>query len=261
MGIKGKAAALPKDKNLKFYNHHEAIIPQTDYDLVQQIRKKRSKENYRGSGNNYLFKGFCVCAECNHNVCGLMLRRSYDKAAYNCAQYVRYGKSGCGNKIISENDLLLSLRMFLSDTRYFYKEYLSGMDCKNKTKDLDTLLDKARKDKTKAEEEYRSFILLKHSELVNNPSKFPEIKTAQYEKTENLMLEKISRTDSMIRTLKTQYKNAGGDGGYMSIMDKIINGGKPDRKLLEHIIEKIYFHKDKSIEIKLKVQIPNCICE
>ncbi len=257
IGIKGRAIRLPEEKHIKFPCHHEAIIPQANFDLVQQIRKERSKQNYRGSRYNYIFKGLCVCTECNHHVGGLMLRRAKDKAAYNCTQYVRYGKRGCSNKIISEHDLLCSLRAFLNDTRYYYEGYLSGLDYKSKAKNFNILLNKARQDKTKAEEEYRSFIQLKNLEFSKCGPEYASIKIAQYNYIENQLLNNIDRSRRMINNLE---KNIDGFDhklrSYMSAMEQFINSNHPARNILAQLIDIIYFHKDKSIEFKLKIEIP-----
>ena len=57
-----RAVKRPKDEQMIFYNTHEPIISQEDWDMVQSIRGGRRKKNSTGEVNK--FSGLLYCADC-----------------------------------------------------------------------------------------------------------------------------------------------------------------------------------------------------
>lgn len=47
--IHGKDCRIPREEQYLFENHHPAIIDETTFSLVQELKEKRSRTNYRGS--------------------------------------------------------------------------------------------------------------------------------------------------------------------------------------------------------------------
>ena len=46
--IHGKDCRIPREEQYLFENHHPAIIDETTFSLVQELKEKRNHTNYRG---------------------------------------------------------------------------------------------------------------------------------------------------------------------------------------------------------------------
>ena len=49
VNIRGRAVKLHKEEQFVFKNHHEAIISKEMFDLAQEIRTKKAKQNTSGT--------------------------------------------------------------------------------------------------------------------------------------------------------------------------------------------------------------------
>ncbi|MCX8130557.1 MAG: recombinase family protein [Clostridia bacterium] len=256
--IRGYVKKLPESEHFTFEDHHEAIISKADWELVQEIRKNRDKNDYKGSAkNDYVFRGFTVCGECNYHAGAYMLKRKVKVPAYNCSQFTRYGTKGCGNKETKEEDLLNQFKAFLMDTRNAYSDYLSSIDFNNKIKDNPKIIKKLQKELERLEQELKVLINQKIQAIVKEADEYKQIVSDTYNKLEDEKKQRILELKNQIMELEKQTSKEAENTvkSAISVMDEIITSDRPSRKLLEMILDKVILHKDRIIEFKLKVDI------
>lgn len=253
--IKGSAKRVPKDRQYRFPNHHEAIIPQEDFEFVQELRHKRDDGKYRAKAYPYIFSGFCVCGECGKRAGGLMLARSTNKPAYNCCEYTRYGRKACTNKCISEADLLLGLQHYLLAVRNQYADIFQTQPAQ-KSHHIEKELPKYKKQLTKYEAEYRSLQKRKNLELSSKGEEYNDIILTQYAILENECLENIKIMKARISEQENQPEAdvEKKEQTYFDRMGEVIGSNRPNRKALELLIDRIVLNVNRSITIYLNVE-------
>lgn len=256
--IRGYVQKLPEEQHFVFENHHEAIISKADFNLVQQIKQKRDTNNYKGSAkNDYIFKGFTICGECGYHVAGFMLKRKIKVPAYNCSQFTRYGKKACSNKEIKEADLLNHFKAFLIDTKKAYEDYLSNLNVNQKHKDNTNLKNRLEKELINAENELKVLLEQKIKDIMSQPTEYRDIVSNTYQELESDKKKRILELQDRIKQLQEndikkieeKIKTA------LDIIEQLIQSERPERKLLETILDKIIFNPDRTITFKLKVNI------
>lgn len=95
-----KAVKRPKEEQMIFYNTHEPIISQEDWDMVQKIRSGRRRKNRTGKVNK--FSGLLYCADCGAR----LYYHAMSKAAnshFQCGTYAYNAtKAECSTHYIRE---------------------------------------------------------------------------------------------------------------------------------------------------------------
>lgn len=256
--IRGYAVKLPIDQHFIFENHHEPIINKDDWSLAQEIRKKRDKNDYRGSAkNDYLFKGFTVCGECGYHVSGLMIRRRKGNVpGYNCSMFSRYGTKVCSSKEIKEEELLNHFKAFLMDTKKAFADYLLGINVEKKSMDNSMIKTLLEKELRKIENELKVLLDNKIQDIIRQPEEYRLTISETYDKLEKEKLQRKIDIQNQLKTLSEQPdKTEATIRTYIDVMDEIISSERPTRKLLETIIDNIIFHKGKNTDFKLKVDL------
>jgi site-specific DNA recombinase len=255
-GIKGKLKNYDKDQWYRHENHHEAIISKQDFDLVQNLRKKRNK-NYRVKKHDYLFSGFGVCGQCGAPVSGILgIKHKQKTKGYNCVEYAKYGNKGCSNKHVYEFVLVDSLKVYLRNIKEKYNELLVGTQIEKKQSEVRKILETYKKQLQKSEQEYRSFQIRKNNELNSKDSFFHDIILKNYEIIEIPCLNEIKRLQTKIAELEQsdlldmeeKIKNT------LDIINDIISSDTIKRSFLERILDKIVFNEDRTIEFHLKIE-------
>lgn len=264
VNIRGKAVKLPKEEHFIFENHHEPIISKEIFNLAQEIRKKKNEQNTSGANKkrNYYFSGLCQCADCGSGMSGIVIKRKVKEKGYDCSRYRQFGTKTCHCHEIKEKDILIHLKEFLKFTKQKYLKEIKDIKLELKQ---DTKNDNKFKLKNKLNilnEEYKMLINQKIRELASsNNSIQREIientyKELEKEKMQNIIyLQELIQNDEKknledkIQKLKTS----------VEYFDEIINASKPNRIILQMIIDKIYIHRDKTIRFKLKTDIEKMI--
>lgn len=112
-----KPHALEPSEWIVTRNTHEAIIPEDDFLLVQEILKARKERYENGCGRDEtvirpenLLKGKVFCGECKAlaSRMGANYQRTYGKIRiyrYRCRTYREKGSKECSSKSISEKEL------------------------------------------------------------------------------------------------------------------------------------------------------------
>ena len=95
-----KAVKRPEEEHMIFYNTHEAIISQEDWDAVQKIREGRRRKNRTGKVSK--FSGLLYCGDCGAKLYNHAKANS-DYAYFQCGTYAYTATKGeCSSHYISE---------------------------------------------------------------------------------------------------------------------------------------------------------------
>lgn len=95
-----KAVKRPEEEHMIFYNTHEAIISQEDWDAVQKIRDGRRRKNKTGKVSK--FSGLLYCGDCGARLYNHAKSNS-DYAYFQCGTYAYTATKGeCSSHYISE---------------------------------------------------------------------------------------------------------------------------------------------------------------
>jgi len=258
--IKGKQSKVPIEDQYTFPNHHEAIISQEDFELVQNISSRKTKTNFRGTANyDYIFSGFVECFDCHYVGIGLNLfKKPKIKRGYNCTTYHNYGKSRCSTHAISEEDLLIYLKAHLEDMLKFYEEMLLNINVKEKKKDISVNIDKFKKELNNANAELKLILSQKIKDMMKETnSEYRQIIEDTYEIMEQEKKSKISELNQRIIKLDAitlnniEVKITTG----VDVIKKILASPRPEKKLLEIAIDRIYLMKDGTPKIKVNSEL------
>jgi len=207
--------------------------------------------------HDYYFSGMCVCNDCGSGMSGIIIKRKVKEKGYNCSRYRQYSTKACHCHEIKEKDILIHLKEFFKFTKQKYLKEIKDIKIEikqeNKTSDKFKLQNKLNI----LNEEYKMLINQKIKEMAScNNSMQREIIENTYNELEKKMqrmahLQELIQNDEKknledkIQKLKTS----------VEYFDEIINASKPNRIILQMIIDKIYIHRDKTIRFSLKADI------
>ena len=264
INIRGKVVKLPEEEHFRFENHHEAIISKEVFNLAQEIRKKRNKQNTSGANTKreYYFSGMCECQECGSGMSGIMIKRKVPEKGYDCSKYRQYGTKACLCHEVKEKDILIHLKEFLKFTKKEYLEEIKNIKIEIKQNKKENNKLKLQNKLNILNEEYKLLINQKIKDLSLASSNIEkEIIENTYKELENEKKKSISYLQSTLKKdekeqleeKKEQIKTA------VEYFNKIINLEKPNKMILQMIIDKIYISKDKTIRFKLKPDIKKLI--
>ena len=259
INIRGKIVKLPREEHFVFENHHEPIISKEMFELAQELKDKKYKQNTSGANkkHNYYFSGMCVCNECGSGMSGVIIKRKVREKGYDCSKYRQYGVRVCHCHEIKEKDILIHLKEFLKFTKQKYLREINAIKLEQKHK--------IGNDKFKLQNklnilngEYKMLINQKIKEMAfcNNPMQ-REIIENTYKELESEKMQSITYLQEAIQNdkkknleqKKQQLKTS------LEYFDEIINAKEPSRIMLQMIIDKIYICRDKTIIFKLKTDI------
>lgn len=264
INIRGKAVKLPKEDHFKFKNHHEAIISKEIFDLAQEIRIKKYKQNSSGSRTkrNYYFSSLCKCKDCGSGMSGITIKRKIQEKGYDCSKYRQYSTKACHCHEVKEKDILIHLKQFLEFTKKQYLQEINDIKIDLKQKSKDNKKIEFQNELNILSQEYKILVNQRIKELSIATTMYQkEIIENTYKELEDSKIEKIIYLQEQIKSderkileeKSTKLKNA------IEYFDEIIKSDEPNRMILQMLIDKIYIYRDKSIEFKLKVNIDKMI--
>ena len=260
INIRGKVVKLPEEEHFIFDNHHEPIISKEMFELAQELRNKKYKQNTSGANKkqNYYFSGMCVCNECGSGMSGMTIKRKVREKGYDCSRYRQYSTKACNCHEVKEKDILIHLKEFLKFTKQKYLKEIKSIKLEQKQ-------DKNSHNKFKLQnklnilnEEYKMLINQKIREMAScNSSMQREIIENTYKELEKEKMQSIEYLQEVIQNdeKKNSEDKAQKLKTSLEYFDEIINSQEPSRIILQMIIDKIYIHKDKTIRFKLKTDI------
>lgn len=265
--IKGYGVAVPKDERYRFENHHEAIITKEQFDRVQEVLKKNKTKtaNYNKGKFEYIFGGFIVCGECGYGGTGVSRVRStrpdyIPTPVYECSMYRKYGSERCCNHNIKETYILENFKTLLKGLRKEYKHILDGINLETVETKSQKNIKKLEYDLQKAKEEYKAITKEKIRKIATNAEN-QEIIRETYLSLENECIEKIKKLEFIINKNKKEDNKIKTKKIKKAIdyFDEIIKSDKPDKAVMNEVLDKILIYHDKTIEFKLKVDINKLI--
>lgn len=96
-----KRLNIPEDKQIRVLNTHEAIIPQSKFNLVQDIISKNTYTRPTNDGKKrHMLAGLMYCKEC-----GRAMRYRGDSKTFDCNSYIVYGNDVCTAHRIKMDDV------------------------------------------------------------------------------------------------------------------------------------------------------------
>ena len=259
INIRGKIVKLPREEHFVFENHHEPIISKEMFELAQELKDKKYKQNTSGANkkHNYYFSGMCVCNECGSGMSGVIIKRKVREKGYDCSKYRQYGVRVCHCHEIKEKDILIHLKEFLKFTKQKYLREINAIKLEQKHK-IGNDKFKLQNKLNILNEEYKMLINQKIKEMAfcNNPMQ-REIIENTYKELESEKMQSITYLQEAIQNdkkknleqKKQQLKTS------LEYFDEIINAKEPSRIMLQRILDKIYICRDKTIIFKLKTDI------
>lgn len=94
--INGADIRKDAEDHLVFEKNHEAIIDDRTFALTRELRRHRTRSNYRGiRKNDNVYSGFLVCGDCGSPM--FAMSRSDLRPAYVCGAYHRRGRNACSS--------------------------------------------------------------------------------------------------------------------------------------------------------------------
>ena len=272
--VHGKDKRVPKEEQCIFENHHPAIIDKATFSLIQELKEKRNRTNYRGSRGQWLGSeipnpfGSCLfCKDCGSRLTPIKRKTSSrERKYYICTTYNTKGKSYCSKAhLIEEDDLMEDVLTYIKMCRNALCEVIATYDLKDFEAEKKTVEEKRQ--------ELQSMVAEKKSQLkVMLAQKVKDLSASAgnedlinetYESLQSDLLSQIHGLEMQLKELdetaietpdvKDKLKNA------LDVVDKIIAGGALDRRDIELLIERIVVDEDGMPEITLKYGLSNLI--
>lgn len=112
--IKGPSVKTQEEDQIVYSDHHPAIISRADFQLAQEIARRRSTRNIHSTrkGMN-LFSGFLFCGDCGSYL--VARKRANKPTTYCCSSYHSQGKKACSTHLVSEEELLNILKIKIGE--------------------------------------------------------------------------------------------------------------------------------------------------
>lgn len=179
------------------------------------------------------------------------------KKIYECVSYRKYGTSRCVCHNVREDVLTTHLKNFLIELRDSYLEEIKSLKLEEYKSSKKKKLDEVKLTLKNLEAEYKVLVSQKIKEISNSK----EIERAFIENTyKELEKEKYKEIESYKRKL-AELENEDLENKQEKLKqtidyyNQIIEKDKPDKAILNMLIDKIYIYHDKSVRFELKVDI------
>lgn len=257
-GINGADMRTSPEQQHVFKNHHEAIWDDELWALIQEKRKQRKQENYRGfKKTESLFHGIVFCGECDHRM--YMYRKPKLKPTYVCSQYFRHGVSVCCRNPIKEEvlvEMTVSLLMYIKQQG---PQIINAVDAylptmQKRTKLTEDSVDGYSKEIAHLEEELLAIEEQRVKQIIAHPEREAMLNTI-YDKMHADAQAKIDKLQKLISALENQEEKAKeiikNIKTAMDAIDNIIETGVITRFDAESLFKKITVYKNGRINVEL----------
>lgn len=274
--IHGKDKRVPKDEQYVFENHHPAIIDKMTFELVQDMKAKRSKNNYRGSRGEWLGSeipnpfGSCLfCKDCSTRLTPIVRKTSSgERKYYICSKYNTKGSRYCSKAhLIEEQDLMNDVITYVRLCRDTLCEVIATYDMKDFESEKKSVEDKRTELQTAIstqKKQLKALFAQKIKDLSVNPDN-EELITETYEGLQNdilvrihslqLQLQKQKDTRSKTPAITKDAPTA------LDVIDEIIENAALTRKDMEILVEKIVVDETGMPEITLNYRLSNFLTD
>lgn len=272
--VHGKDKRVPKDEQYVFENHHPPVIDKMTYDLVQELKEKRTKSRYKGSHGQWIGSeipnpfGSCLyCKDCGSKLTSIERQTSARvRKYYICSTYNTKGKRYCSKAhLIEEQDLMEDAVSYIRMCRNALCEMIAAYDMKDFAAEQKTIEEKCiaiRKDIDEVKKQLRTLFSQKIKDIASNPDNEDLIKES-YESIQQdltarvhaleLKHDELKHTELETPDVKDKLHTA------LEVVDKIIQKGTMNRKDIEILIERIEVDENGLPEIKLKYGLSDLV--
>ncbi len=253
-----KTLLAPKSKYEILQNTHPSIIPQEDYNIVQQMKGNKTKKDFKTY--LYLLKGLTYCKHCGRRMTyknsyptridanGKITGKPNDIGYFVCEEHYRHPEicNVCNNKIMEKdlNEIVLkkvSKRLKQLQIRKYADEVQEYRERQN------TELNDYKKIKNEISKQESNFKVL-YSKKVEGI-----ISEEQFIKEYNEYKEKVTELKDRLDRLEKSEKTFESRTDTEKLIIEFENCKKFDNVILKKLIEKIEIGKDQKVEIILKV--------
>ena len=263
--INGKDVKKDADEQIVIENHHQAIISYRDFRIAQELRKSRSKSDYRGVKKyENTYTGFLVCGDCGSPM--FSMSRPDLRDAYRCGTYHRQGLKGCTSHYIRVDVLDKLLKEYLRKVRETSADMIQILQNDIQKQDEDLAEKETAADNMEAVlEELQEELQIAKRQRVRDLLKRPQneaIINRTYDEMEADIENRISSLEKQIELTKNRENtiirvNRAAKTA-IEVFDEILEKDKLDPKDLHLIIDKIYVYEDH-VDIKLKDDIDSIL--
>lgn len=272
--IHGKDKRVPKEDQYVFENHHPAIIDKATFALVQELKEKRNRTNYRGSRGQWIgseipnpFATCLFCKDCGNRLTPVKRQTSKrERKYYVCSTYNTKGRRYCSKAhLIEEDTLMEDVITYIKLCRNALCQVITTYDLKD--------LDSERKTLEKKQLEIHNNISeYKHQLKVLLAQKIKDMASAgdnqdllneTYDSMQKNLLYKIQKLELQLKDLNTSILESSDVKGKLNsaldVVDRVIADGRLSRQDIELLIEKITVDSNGMPEITLKYGLSDLI--
>lgn len=272
--VHGKDKRVPKDEQYVFENNHSAIIDRASFDLIQDMKDKRVKNNYRGSRGQWIgseipnpFESCLFCKDCGSRLTPIKrTTSSRERKYYICTTYNTKGKRYCSKAhLIEEEDLMEDVVTYIKLCRNALSEVIATYDMKDFDSEKRTVEEKRVEIQNNILERKKQLKVLFTQKVrdLSNAHGNEDIVNETYDVLQQDILSQIHELELQLKELndtslenedvKEKLENA------LQVVDKIIEKGVLDRKDIEILIERIEVDEEGLPEIELKYGLSGLI--
>ncbi len=272
--VHGKDKRVPREEQCVFEDHHPAIIDKATFALVQELKEKRNRTNYRGSRGQWLGSeipnpfGSCLfCKDCGSRLTPIKRQTSNrERKYYICTTYNTKGRRYCAKAhLIEEEDLMEDVLTYIKMCRNALCEVIATYDLKDFEAEKKSLEEKRQDLYTEINDRKNQLKVLLTQKVkdVASAAGNEELVKEAYDSLQKDLFAQIHGLEMQLKELdetavetpdvKDKLKNA------LDVVDKIIAGGTLNRKDIELLIERIEVDENGMPEITLKYGLSNLI--
>ena len=272
--VHGKDKRVPKEEQCIFEDHHPAIIDKATFSLVQELKEKRNRTNYRGSRGEWIGSeipnpfGSCLfCKDCGSRLTPIKRQTSSrERKYYICTTYNTKGRRYCEKAhLIEENDLMEDVLNYIKLCREALCEVISTYDMRDFEAEKKTLAEKRQdiQEEIQNRKNQLKVLLTQKIKDLSIASENEDLIHETYDSMQKDLLAQIHGLEMQEKELnettietpdvKDKLRNA------LDVVDKIIAGGTLDRRDIELLIERIDVDKEGMPEITLKYGLSDLI--
>ena len=259
--INGKDVKRDESEHIVIENHHQAIIDYRTFATTRELRKHRTKSNYRGVRiYDNAYSGYLFCGDCGAPL--FSMSRSNLAPAYTCGTYHRRGLAGCTSHHVRVDVLDKLLKIYIKRVVDNSSEMIDRINEELKTidaRDEESSVSVANLTEILVElqEELKVTKRQRIREIMKHPEREGDIE-AMYDELEADLQKKIDGMNNQI-ILVSDKRNAMIQAGRkaktaLDIFNEILAAPSLPRNTINLIVEKIVVYQDH-IEIKLHQDI------
>ncbi len=263
--INGKDIKKDADEQIVIENQHQPIISYRDFRIAEELRRSRSRSDYRGVKKyENTYSGFLVCGDCGSPM--FSMSRPDLRDAYRCGTYHRRGLKGCTSHYIRVETLDTLLKDYLRKVRETSANMIEKLqnDIKSQDEDLDAK-EAAAENMEAVLEELQEELRITKRQRVRDLAKRPQnedIINRTYDEMEEDIESRVASLEKQIQLTKdkenTIIRVNRAAKTAIEVFDEILEKDRLDPKDLHLIIDKIYVYEDH-VEIRLKADIDSIL--